>query len=236
MIDFDGVVNCRDVGGLALETGGVTRHGVLFRSETPQFMSETDVKRAREQFGIGLVIDLRGKKFQGTDLGGSGPLASEGRGVNIDFMGLAGGMDVVDQTPEGFLIALLDCGAKGLEVFLEHFVSTDQGVLVHCHTGKDRTGFVIAMTLAMAGVRDEDIIADYAMSGPVFDMMMAKLAANGMPVPPGAPAYAHHPPSVESITQMFRLLRTRWTSPHEWALQQGIKPDLIASARARLVA
>jgi protein-tyrosine phosphatase len=34
-------------------------------------------------------------------------------------------------------------------------------LLIHCHAGKDRTGFIIAMILAAVGVSHEDIIEDY---------------------------------------------------------------------------
>ncbi len=233
MINFEGVVNCRDLGGLALEKAGVTRSGVLFRSETPQLMTQADVQRAREEFGIDLVVDLRGKKFRGTELGGSGPLGENGRGVNIDFFELAGGMDAIDPSPDGFLADLIDCGAKPLEVFLEYFVNTDAAVLVHCHTGKDRTGFIVALTLALVGVRDDEIIADYAMSGPPFEKMMANITANGM-AQPNAPAYACHPPSVQSITGLMKRLRTNWPSPEAWALAHGINHSLIERTRARL--
>jgi protein-tyrosine phosphatase len=34
-------------------------------------------------------------------------------------------------------------------------------LLIHCHAGKDRTGFVIAMLLAAIGVGKADILDDY---------------------------------------------------------------------------
>src|SRR5262249_60275632 len=39
------------------------------------------------------------------------------------------------------------------------------GIVVHCHAGKDRTGVVVALLLALAGVSDETIAQDYALSG-----------------------------------------------------------------------
>ena len=141
MIDFEGLVNCRDLGGLALEKSGVTRSGVLFRGETPQLMTDNDVHKAVTELGIRRVVDLRGfKKVLGAHPGGSGRLGDEGRGVNIDFVELVGGADAINTTAEGFLVGLLDKGAEPLKVFLEYFVNTDHAVLVHCHTGKDRTG------------------------------------------------------------------------------------------------
>ena len=235
MIDFEGLVNCRDVGGLALQGSGVTRSGVLFRSETPQLMTATDVARAITEFGIGRVIDLRGTTMMGRALGGSGPLGDEGRGINIDFLELAGGMDKVEKSPEGLLVDLLDCGGPPFKAFLEQFVATDAPVLVHCHTGKDRTGFVVALTLALVGARDEDIIADYEMSSPIFATMMANLAAKGLGVPADAPAYALHKPSSEGLRAMFARLRAEWPSPEDWALGQGIDAATIAAARRRLV-
>lgn len=233
---FDGLVNCRDLGGLTLEQGGLTRTGVLFRSETPQLMTAADVTRAREILGIGRVVDLRGRKMLGQELGGSGLLGAEGRGVNIDFFELAGGMQAIDQTPDGFLLHMLDCGGPPLAVFLDHLVTTDAAVLVHCHTGKDRTGFIVAMTLALVGVTDAEIIADYEMSGPVFEAMMANLEAFGLPVPPEAPAYARHRPSPEGLIMMLDKLRADWPSPQAWAAEKGIDPALIEKTRARLVA
>ncbi|WP_284163427.1 tyrosine-protein phosphatase [Frigidibacter sp. SD6-1] len=234
MIGFEGLVNCRDVGGLPLEQGGVTRYGVLYRSETPQLMTPSDVRRACEDLGIGRVIDLRGARFQDRDLGGSGPIGADSRGVNIDFLELAGGIDAMDPSPDGFLPSLLDCGARPLTAFLASFAGTMTPVLVHCHTGKDRTGFIIALTLALSGVRDRDIVADYVMSVPIFDRMMANLEAAGMPVPPQAPAYARDKPSATGITAMLDRLRAEWSTPQAWARDHGIDDDLIAMARARL--
>ena len=39
------------------------------------------------------------------------------------------------------------------------------GVLVHCVSGKDRTGLVVALLLALLGVPDTVIAEDYALSG-----------------------------------------------------------------------
>jgi protein-tyrosine phosphatase len=41
----------------------------------------------------------------------------------------------------------------------------DGAVLVHCTAGKDRTGLVVALTLAAAGHNDTTIVDDYALSG-----------------------------------------------------------------------
>ncbi len=43
---------------------------------------------------------------------------------------------------------------------------SDGAVVVHCAAGKDRTGIVSALLLSLAGVPDDEVVADYALSGP----------------------------------------------------------------------
>lgn len=52
----------------------------------------------------------------------------------------------------------------------------DGATLVHCAAGKDRTGTVIALALLVAGVRRDEVVADYARSGEVIDKIMVRLA------------------------------------------------------------
>ena len=42
-------------------------------------------------------------------------------------------------------------------------------VLFHCAAGKDRTGVVAALVLAVLGVHDEQIVADYVLSDAAVD-------------------------------------------------------------------
>lgn len=46
------------------------------------------------------------------------------------------------------------------------------GVLVHCAAGEDRTGLVVALALAIAGVAREEIAADYALSASAVAPML----------------------------------------------------------------
>ena len=49
MIAFDGCRNFRDLGGYATASGSRVRTRGLFRSMTPEFMTERDLERARNQ-------------------------------------------------------------------------------------------------------------------------------------------------------------------------------------------
>jgi protein-tyrosine phosphatase len=75
--------------------------------------------------------------------------------ANMNNIGEAGDMlqrylHIVDSRPQAFR-----------DIF-DAVATHDGGVLFHCFAGKDRTGLVSAMLLALAGVPPEHIAADYA--------------------------------------------------------------------------
>jgi len=61
-----------------------------------------------------------------------------------------------------FLERFRDNFAAALRAIAE---APDGGVVVHCLGGKDRTGLVCALVLRNAGVSEDDVVADYALSG-----------------------------------------------------------------------
>jgi hypothetical protein len=224
---FQGLVNARDLGGLPVAGEGTIRPGKLYRSETPQLMTADDVERAVNELGVRRVIDLRGPRG-----GGSGPLGADGRGLVIDYFALAGGYDAqMDLSADGFLPSQIDLGAPVVGLVLEQLVAVDGATLVHCHTGKDRTGYIIAMILAAVGVPDHEIIADYVRSAPIFEAMMANLVAAGLAVTAEAPEYARHAPSATGVTAMLARLRAGWPTPADYLAAHGVDPALVAEAR-----
>lgn len=228
---FHGLVNARDLGGLPAGPGRRVRPRRLIRSETPQLMTPEDLRYALDELGVRRVVDLRGPRG-----GGSGPLGDEGRGWVIDFFAEAGGYEAQeDLTPDGFLPSQLDHGAPAVGRILAEVVATAEAggaTWIHCHTGKDRTGYVVAMILAAVGVPDEAIIADYVRSSAVYDQMIANLTAAGRAVPDSAPLYARHAPSAVGVTALMAGLRERWPAGGEAYLTSfAVDPELIARAR-----
>jgi protein-tyrosine phosphatase len=63
--------------------------------------------------------------------------------------------------------------------FFEALATTDGAVLVHCTGGKDRTGFIVALTHRLLGVHRDDILADYLLTNEVwrFDAHGAAVAS-----------------------------------------------------------
>jgi protein tyrosine/serine phosphatase len=107
--------------------------------------------------------------------------------------------------------------------------------VVHCAAGKDRTGVVVALALAVAGVGHDEIVADYAMTADVIDALVAKLAAS--------PTYAEdmerrdvasHTPRADTMDRVLTLLDERFGGPTGWLEAHGFGPDEQAALRARL--
>ncbi|MFD4250050.1 tyrosine-protein phosphatase [Amycolatopsis thermoflava] len=168
MSTYPGLLGFRDLGGLRLTDGGRLRHGVLFRSGTPQFLDTDTARRLLADTGIRSTVDLRLPQ----------EIAREGRGpldeLEVRHLPLSFHIGVV---AEGTAVAPMD-GDDPLVTrylgYLEEDAATvvslvprllAEGVLpalVHCTVGKDRTGVAVALALDAVGVRRDDIAADYA--------------------------------------------------------------------------
>ena len=112
---------------------------------------------------------------------------------------------------------------------------TEGASVVHCAAGKDRTGVVVALTLAVAGVPHEEIAIDYGLSGEVIDAIIARLRAT--PTYGGDTAQrntADHAPRRETMDRVLELLDERYGGPIGWLETHGFGADEQAALRARL--
>src|SRR5918996_443822 len=50
----------------------------------------------------------------------------------------------------------------------------DHPTVFHCTAGKDRTGIVAALVLALLGVSEDDIVADYVLTQDVMPVMIER--------------------------------------------------------------
>ncbi len=118
---------------------------------------------------------------------------------------------------------------------LRAIAAGEGAAVVHCAAGKDRTGVVAMFTLAAAGVPDEEIVADYAMTAEVIDALVAKLRQS--------PTYAEdmtrrevavHTPQADTMRRLLAILGERHGGPLGWLDANGFGPDEQAALRARL--
>ncbi|RZU24341.1 HAD superfamily hydrolase (TIGR01509 family) [Kribbella rubisoli] len=153
--------NARDIGGLPTRYGVPTRARALLRSEC---IDATGLP-AFEEVGAGLVLDLRSD----WELKQPHPLAGDLVYQRIPWIDPAAEATRDPAAEPG----LVDVYRNSLTRNAAHVgriftaiaeAPADQPVVVHCKSGKDRTGLTVALLLDLVGVPRSDIAADYAIS------------------------------------------------------------------------
>jgi protein-tyrosine phosphatase len=166
-LDWEGCLNVRDLGGLPAAGGRTTRWGAVVRGDAPDRLGDEGWAALRAH-GIRTIVDLRNDDER--------PGEASGRPGDLTTVHLP--LDGVEDT------AFWDRWASGpqfgtplyyrphLDRFPERSArviaavarAEPGGVLVHCVGGRDRTGQIAMLLLALAGVDPEEIAADYALS------------------------------------------------------------------------
>lgn len=157
--------NIRDLGGYPRSSGGTTRWNRILRGEALYHLSEQSTETLTDR-GLALVIDLRGPHETSTTVH---PFAVHRR-VAYRNIALFDALSPIalSETPfdmaQRYRDALDRCGVRMAEVLRAVITAPDGIVLIHCTAGKDRTGIVAALLLAVAGVPPETIAEDYALT------------------------------------------------------------------------
>jgi protein-tyrosine phosphatase len=153
---WDGCVNVRDLGGLPLQGGGETRFGVVVRADSLAGLTARG-RQALQDYGVRAAVDLRGDhELEGTT---DPPIPV----TRIPITPLSGAAWEWPSMLEAYL-ALLEEFRPQFAAVVDALAAAEPPVLVHCLGGRDRTGLVIALLLAAAGVDAETIAADHALS------------------------------------------------------------------------
>lgn len=172
---WDGCLNVRDLGGLSTRDGGETLFGAVVRADSVRQLSDGGWQ-ALVDHGVRTVVDLRDDHERVEDPPADVPVEI----VSVPFFaGDKAERDALGEELDAAVAAAPDLPTATRDVyllFLEHFAANvaavvhaiahapEGGVVIHCVGGKDRTGLVSAFLLHLAGVENEDIAADYALS------------------------------------------------------------------------
>lgn len=234
VVVLEGAFNFRDLGGLPTVDGGVTRQGLLFRSDTLQALTPQDVATLQQQVRLRSVVDLR---LEAEVLEhGLGPLAGA---VGYHHAPLP--MASVTAVPHGHVLdplyeACLESPhlAAALTAVIR---AADAPVLFHCVAGKDRTGILAALLLSLAGVDEQRIVADYLRSRPAMPRIVDRLKR--------WPYYRRHieatPPAVYDVDEsplraLLAVARDRYGGVEAWARAKGVDEGLLHRFRQVFVA
>lgn len=175
-LPFEAIDNFRDYGGYAVAGGGRLKMGRLFRSAHHGAATEKDLALLGS-LKIGSVIDFRGP--QERDKAPSRrPQGFAAMVYEVD--GESGRMseEIIEafrrSTPEeatalfAFSYSYIATTPKmvaAYRAFFQAAADVDGPSVIHCSAGKDRTGIGAALLMKALGAHEDDIMADYLLTG-----------------------------------------------------------------------
>ena len=249
--------NGRDLGGIRAASG-IVRPGLLLRMGAP---SDDGQARAIADFGATHVIDLRTEQERvklPTVLPAGVTVVHANVLADATYAAAANLGQLASQALQGERaadrLARHDLGAIMIDSYrdfarlgsakdatrrsIELLADPDTGpVILHCTAGKDRTGWIVAVVLRILGVSQEDIMADYLLSGPaVRELFAESLAA----LPPDlrsrdalAPVVGVFPEYLNAAFEWAELAHPSFESYVRDGL--GVGDDTVAALRRRLL-
>jgi len=173
-LSLQGTPNFRDLGGYKTQDGRRLKWGKLYRSSKLSALTDEDIGYIR-RLGLTVICDFRQlteQELEPTLLGEnvSHTVASlpVSPGSSSNFMeNLHRGVIAVDDSA-GFMEEMnRDFVASQMPQYAQMFqllLQGDQQLLIHCASGKDRTGFGAALILDVLGVSEETIVDDYLLT------------------------------------------------------------------------
>jgi protein tyrosine/serine phosphatase len=248
ILEWEGCYNVRDLGGLRAADGRRIRWGALVRSDLPNRLTATG-RRSLIDHGVRTIVDLRFRDevehdwdtYPFKDVAAkTGPTY-----LNVPFN--TGRDRASDEEIRAAYRAAtsrmelnrhdIDWNRGGIVAAVGAIADAPPGgVLVHCHAGKDRTGAVVALILALLGVPDEDIADDYALTALTLEPLIIEWLDNSsQDVAERDRLRSLAMPAREAMLDTLHHVRTRYASPESYLLGGGATEDQLARLRARLL-
>ena len=217
--------------------GGTTRAGVLIRSDNLRSLTAAG-QEALVAYGVTRVIDLRSESEVSSSPSPfalsepfAGPAATYSHLALVDdatMRRLAEAPGMFDR-----YLMMLDHRADAFREVFTALARTEGAAVFHCFAGKDRTGMVAAMALALAGVDVESIAADYAET----DTQMATRYQEWLAAAPPQQLDEMRedlrcPP--ERMVAVLEHLDTRWGGVEGFLVASGVAVEDITALRSKL--
>ncbi|HEX6030944.1 MAG TPA: tyrosine-protein phosphatase [Tepidiformaceae bacterium] len=229
--------NVRHLGGYRTQDDRTTNED-LIRSASLHRLTDTALAELRDR-GVRTIVDFRSEAERERDV--TPDLAPFGiRKV------LAPVWDK-DASPPGMANEFpgyaavyplfLEAGVFAYRTLFETIADTDGLLIFHCAAGKDRTGVAAALLLEVAGVSDDRILEDYALSAmlltPVLKEWLPRMSERGISEDHALRLMASEASDMASTLQ---VIRERWGSAEGYLRESGVSESVLTATRARILA
>lgn len=176
-LPLNGTFNIRDLGGYPLESGGETLWRRCLRADSPQQIGVDAVDKIIRE-GVSTVVDLRSARQVAAK-------ASPFRTIehvcyhHISLFEEPSNIIHLAQPLSRLYSWILGEHGNSIAAVMEAVADARDGtVMIHCDSGKDRTGLIVALLLAHAGVDANTVAEDYALTAPLIEPVRNELIAN----------------------------------------------------------
>ncbi|RYL94291.1 tyrosine-protein phosphatase [Sporolactobacillus sp. THM7-4] len=218
-------LNTRDLGGYPTNDGRVTQFKRVFRSDAPPSLSAEDIVLLK-RLGVTAAIDLRSQKEIETH-----PSAFESA---TDFEYFHCPFAIGNRDPgskEGVppLYAEIIADFPVMRKIMRIIAKQEGAVLIHCASGKDRTGVVTAILLLSAGACMSDILADYQISYTYIRAQVREILRQH----PELPDYIGRTDMEYMETTLEQFFKT-YGDVNRYLEKIGLGPDEISSIKNKL--
>ena len=235
-IRFDRLYNFRDLGGYATADGHRVTWGRVYRSDSLSKLDGSDWDRFGAM-GIRTVIDLR--HDWEVEARGRVPYSDDLTYHNLsiehrpyDQANLGPDVDPVRFLADRYAEVAAD-GVVELRRALELIAFAQGPVAFHCASGKDRTGLLAALVLSLVGVAEDDIVADFALTGRATSQLIAEFQARTGELPRW-PGFATAPAAL--IRLVLAEIAAEHGSVRGYAVNRlGVDENLIVALRTKLL-
>jgi protein tyrosine/serine phosphatase len=245
ILDWEGALNARDTGGLPTRDGGHIRPGALVRSDVISRLTPSG-RRALVEHGVRTIVDVRTSEEVGRDIDypfRDSPAETDPAYINVSFV-----VDLTDEQTERLQTTLktarhlgelnkmdMDHHGAGIGAIAAAVADAQPGgVLIHCYAGKDRTGMSVALLLSLAGVSDEDIADDYALTTLVWERLIDEWIGT-VDEADRARMRQLAKPTREAMLDMLAYVNERYGGAEQYLRSNGVSEEQLDRIRQRLV-
>ncbi len=239
-IPVPGTHNIRDLGGYPTPAG-LTRWRQVLRADGLHRMDAAGVDQLHA-LGVRTVIDLR----RDHELKAQPNPTRAHPEIDYVHVSLFDQLDIAEAAAprDGrvnvllglYCLALAERG-EAIRTILTAIAEADGLVLFHCTAGKDRTGVIAALLLALVGVPRDEIVADYAMTktqiAPLLETILANAAKRGEDMERYQALLQCEP---ETMHTFLDHLDTAHGGVDRYLAGIGVTPAVVARLRDRLIA
>jgi len=226
-LEWEACLNVRDLGGLPIAGGGDTRWGAVVRADLLTHLTPAG-REAMVRYGVRTVIDLRGPH----EVSEEPVLPTLPEGIAYHNLPLeeydpevSARISAATSRGEVYALILDHYPAAAARALRAVIAAGPGGVVIHCAAGKDRTGIVSAFLLGLAGVREEAIVADYAVSD--VNLMPQYIADREAGLVDDASIWRRPTATPEQMRALLDHLHERYGGMEGYLRRAGLEADEI---------